>query len=91
MSNNEDSESEWEEPTDHEKAIRVEIQPDSPHPVALTISHKRDGLAAKIGLTLEQVAMLQANFEDILDSVEDPPQARIREPDEDDPDLRGVQ
>jgi len=86
-----DSDEDWTVPTDHDKAIRVEVKPDGDYPVVLTISHKTDGMATKIGLTLEQIAMLQAEFKDLLNSIDNPPEARVRDANNDDTQSRGIQ
>lgn len=68
----------WETPADSAKQVDMAIDPEQDEPVVLTIAHKDDGLAARATLSVEQLAMLNALSEDLLDEFEDAPEARVR-------------
>lgn len=72
------SDSEWEIPDDAEIGIKTVVKPASETPILLAIEHKDSPLGAKVGLSVDQAAMLQHTLDELLDELEERPTVRTR-------------
>lgn len=77
-----DEDKEWGVPDDAPTQLRLTVDPGAPEPIKMGVKAKDAPVVVQAALTVEQAAVLETHINEVLDELDERPETRIREMDD---------